>query len=134
MIDAEGLAQGAVEALLEDEALRGDLTDDGFAPLLEWATGALSVAATGAAAAGDEAAARARMDASARAIKDIVTTVASAAADGGRDGVMRLLREPLLKADLATRLRVAAVGLRLGDDPDANAAMLARALRGLRPS
>lgn len=40
MEDAESLAQGAVERLSEDESLRGDLTDDGFSPLLDWAANA----------------------------------------------------------------------------------------------
>ncbi|MCX6024137.1 MAG: hypothetical protein NTZ05_20875 [Chloroflexi bacterium] len=39
MTMGDELAQAAAEALAEDEALRGDLTDDGFLPVLTWATG-----------------------------------------------------------------------------------------------
>lgn len=46
MEDAQQLAQGAVEQLSEDESLRGDLTDDGFDPLLQWATNAAIAYAT----------------------------------------------------------------------------------------
>jgi len=38
--DVESLAQGVVERLSEDEALRGNLTDEGFGPLLQWAVDA----------------------------------------------------------------------------------------------
>ena len=40
MSNGEDLARGAVEQLSEDESLRGDLTDDGFSPLLQWASDA----------------------------------------------------------------------------------------------
>src|SRR6185437_14729151 len=33
----DGLANAAIERLAEDESLRGDLTDDGFLPLQNWA-------------------------------------------------------------------------------------------------
>ena len=47
MSAAESLAQGAVERLLENESLRGDLTDAGFAPIVDWATTTLIAAARG---------------------------------------------------------------------------------------
>lgn len=37
MATVERLAEAAVAALLEDETLRGDLTDAGFGPVIEWA-------------------------------------------------------------------------------------------------
>src|SRR5947209_8360225 len=40
MAETEELARSAVERLSEDEALRGDLSDVGFGPLLEWAIAA----------------------------------------------------------------------------------------------
>lgn len=38
MATPEGLAERAVGALLDDETLRGDLTDEGFGPVIEWAS------------------------------------------------------------------------------------------------
>ncbi|MDP9372427.1 MAG: hypothetical protein M3Q65_08250 [Chloroflexota bacterium] len=134
MVDAETLARGAVEALLDDESLRGDLTDDGFGPLLAWATGALTADAREiAASAADETAARARMVEAGRAVKAVLTAAVEAAQSEGRDDLQALLRQPLLAGNGDARTRVARAGLQFGDDPDANAALLARALRGRRP-
>lgn len=36
-VSPDDLANSAIERLAEDEALRGDLTDDGFLPLQNWA-------------------------------------------------------------------------------------------------
>jgi hypothetical protein len=58
---------------------------------------------------------------------------AQAAQGGTPEDLRALLREAPLARDPEARARVAAIGLRLGDDADANAARLARALRGLRP-
>lgn len=38
--NADDLAKAIVEPLSEDEQVRGDLTDDGFGPLLQWAVDA----------------------------------------------------------------------------------------------
>ena len=131
MADTEALAQGAVEALLQDESLRGDLTDEGFEPLLGWATDALTAVAEGLAATAEgDAAAYARMAIAGRAVRGVVAAAVRAAQDGDLEP---LLAEPLLARDPEDRARVASAGLHLGADPDANATLLARALAGLRP-
>lgn len=135
MADAMALAQGAVEALLDDEALRGDLSDDGFGPLVEWGTNALKAAAeeiVQSPDAEDETAAEARMAAAGAAVKGVIAAAVQAAQGQTHDDLEALLREPPLERNLLARTRVAMVGMRLGDDPDVNAARIARALEGLR--
>lgn len=133
MTDTAALARRAVEALLENESLRGDLSDDGFGPLLNWATGALTATAREAGHAPDAAAATARLDEAEEQVRGLLAAAVRAAQSHSRDDLLALLREPLLQRNTPARLRVALVGLRLGDDPDANAARLARALAGLHP-
>ncbi len=132
MADTAALAQGAVETLLEDERLRGDLSDEGFGPLLDWATRALTAAGEVARGASEEAA-RARMAEVAEQVRGALAAAVQAAEGHSRDDLRALLREPLLQRSVPAQLRVATLGLRLGDDPDANAARLARALGGLYP-
>lgn len=131
MADTTNLAQGAVEALLDDEALRGELTDDGFGPLLTWATTLLTALARELAATPLPQAQR-RMAAAGQAVKRVVAAAVEAAQHPTRDRLRALQAEPLLKGDEAARARVARAGLSLGDDADANAVRLARALKGLR--
>jgi hypothetical protein len=130
MADAEALAQGAVERLLENESLRGDLTDAGYAPVSEWATNALMAAAQGAAQRPDEEA-QARMDEAESAAKRIVGEVVQAAQQHTRAAIQDLMNDPAVARDLTSRLRLAANGWRLGDDADANAIRLIKALRGV---
>lgn len=130
MADTAALAQGAVERLLEDERLRGDLTDDGFNPLLTWATNALTGAAR--AAAGDTGDAAARMAEAEETTKRLVGAVVRAAQEHSREAVGDLQNDPAVARDLRARLRVIANGWRLGDDADANAIRLTRALGELR--
>jgi hypothetical protein len=130
MADAEALAQGAVERLTENESLRGDLTDTGYLPVSEWATNALMAAAQRAAQRPDEEA-QARMDEAESAAKRLVAEVVQAAQQHARDDVLALMNDPAVARDLTSRLRIAANGWRLGDDADANAIRLIRALRGV---
>lgn len=132
MPDAESLAQGAVERLLENESLRGELTDDGFGPIVEWASNALIGAAQDVADA-PEATAQARMDDAETATRRIVEEVVDAAQRHTRAEVLTLMNDPAIARDLRARLRIAANGWRLGDDRDANAIRLIKALRGVQP-
>lgn len=132
MADAENLAQGAVERLVENESLRGDLTDSGFGPIVEWASNAL-IGAAQAATNESEETAQARMDEAETATKRIIAAVVDAAQRHTRAEVLALLNDPLVARDLGARLRIAANGWRLGDDSDANAIRLIRALRGVQP-
>lgn len=128
MPDTAALAQGAVERLLEDERLRGDLTDDGFNPLLTWATAALTSAAQGA----TDDTATARMAEAEATTKRLVGAVVRAAQEHSHAAIGELQNDPAVARDLRTRLRVIANGWRLGDDADANAIRLARTLAELR--
>jgi hypothetical protein len=130
MADGAALAQGAVERLVEDERLRGDLTDDGFNPLIEWGTAALTEAARGVTAAPDDVA-EARLAEAEGTTKRLIEAVVRAAQEGSREAVRALMDDPAVARHPRTRLRVIANGWRLGDDPDANAIRLAGTLREL---
>ena len=130
MADAAALAQGSVERLVENERLRGDLTDDGFNPLLTWATDALTAAAQGMVDAPDDAAS-ARMAEAEETTKRLIGAVVHAAQEQSREAVRALMDDPAVAGHLRTRLRVIANGWRLGDDPDANAIRLTGTLREL---
>lgn len=132
MADAESLAQGAVERLIENETLRGDLGDLGFSPIVDWASNAL-IGAAQATAGADDAAAQTRMDEAETATKRIVEGVVDAAQRHTRAEVRALMNDPAIARDPRARLRLAANGWRLGDDIDANAVRLIRALRGVQP-
>ncbi|HEX5501917.1 MAG TPA: hypothetical protein VFW96_04810 [Thermomicrobiales bacterium] len=130
MADAEALAQGAAERLLEDETLRGDLTDEGYGPLLDWATNAITAAAERVATAPD---AERRMADAGAAVKATLQAAVQAAQGHARADSRALVRDPLVARGPFTRARVAAVAYRLGADADRNAIRLARALREVRP-
>lgn len=130
MADAESLAQSAVERLTEDEALRGDLTDAGFSPIIEWATNALLKAAQDAANQSDDTA-QTQMDQAESNIKRLIGGVIEAAQQPGKDTVTMLMNDPTVASDSTTRQRLAANGWRLGADVDANAQRLTKALRGI---
>jgi hypothetical protein len=133
MDEGMALAQGAVERLSEDEALRGDLTDEGAKAVLDWATNALIAAAGEIAKEPDEQARGARMDAAEEAVRRVAKLLVRAAERHQRGDVMALVNDPLVVGSFAVRLRLGALGLRLGDDSDRNAIRLAGALRGVRP-
>jgi len=130
MAAAAALAQGAVERLLENERLRGDLTDDGFNPLIAWGTDALAEAAQGVTAVPDDTA-TARMAEAEETTKRLIEAVVRAAQEHSREAVRALMDDPAIAGHPRTRLRVIANGWRLGDDPDANAIRLAGTLREL---
>jgi hypothetical protein len=133
MGDGMALAQGAVERLYEDEALRGDLTDEGAKAILDWASGALIASAEEIAQDADEQARATRMDAAEEAVRRVAKLLVRAAERHERDDVRALAGDPLVSENLGARLRLAANGWRLGDDLDRNAIRLAGALRGVRP-
>lgn len=128
MADAAALAQSAAETLLGDETLRGDLTDDGFGPLLDWALAALKAAAARAAALPD-AEAEAQMSAATERVRATLEAAVQAAQGHTRADLLALLRAPLPALSGRTRSLLALAGFRLGDDADANAVRLAKVLR-----
>lgn len=132
MADAESLAQSAAELLMDDESLRGDLTDVGYGPVLDWATNALSDAAERIAKLPDTEA-QAKMDAASDQVKQLIQAVVQAAEQHTRADVLALFNDPLLAHNFRARTRVMARGVRLGADADDNAVQLARALRDVHP-
>jgi hypothetical protein len=113
--NAESLAQQAAERLSEDEALRGNLTDDGFEPLLNWAVEAvIAYARTLESDTPEEA-----MDAYATRIKGVIQEVVASAEAGKLDDPDALLNFELAQPK---PLRKKLEHLKLKkDDPDANA-------------
>jgi nucleoside-diphosphate-sugar epimerase len=94
MAEVKVLAERAVGALLDDETLRGDLSDDGFNPLLDWATNALTAAAQQVADAPDAEARFRRLNV------DATAELARAAA---RAGARRLVFASSVKAAASSR-------------------------------
>ena len=131
MVDGTALAQGAYELLADDESLRGNLTDAGFGPLLDWAAATLMAAAeqlTGA----TDAQAQTRMEETGRAVKAAVAMAVATAEQPTRQQVAALARQPLVAERLGPNAPARLAALRLGRDADANAASLADALQGGR--
>jgi hypothetical protein len=86
--------------ILEDERLRGDLTDDEFQPLLDWAMAAADGLAASTAGQPDEQADR-RLDGGLRAIKEAVAAAGDAIAAYAEHDVARL-RKALADAGIVT--------------------------------
>lgn len=131
MSNARDVARDVVEQLLDDERLRGELSDDGYGPLLDWATVTLIAAAEDAVALRPEDA-KLRMEAARDAVRTTMAAVVFAACSRSQRATLSLLRDKLVASNPLVRSRIAFSGFRLGDDHDANAARLARALRGAR--
>ncbi len=110
MANADDLARGVVEQLSEDETLRGDLTDDGFNPLLEWATNsAIAYAKT----LPQDAKADEAMQTYGGRLKGVIQSVV-AAADAGKIGEVSELLD-FQMADV-TQTRQKLVALKLASD------------------
>ena len=101
-------AKPAVERLSEDESLRGDLSDVGFGPLLDWAVAAVEAYAP--LAADSDA-----LDAYTARIKGVVQAAVQAAQDSNLDDP-----QALLDFDPSDREKTLAAlkAVTFGDDPD----------------
>lgn len=126
--DAKALGDAAMERLAEDEALRGDLTDDGFLPLQAWAFARLERIAVAAVRYPHPAK---MMDAATEMIRAFVGDAVYAAQNGDAAALAALAA--LIRPRIVPRERVAAVqaalqSLPLTADPDANAQAIAAAL------
>lgn len=132
MTSARDAAREVVEQLLEDERLRGDLSDDGYGPLLDWATATLIAVAEEVTVLSPERAKR-QLEVARDAVRATMEAVVSAASSVSRPATLALLRDRVVASNPLVRSRIAFSGFRLGHDRDANAARLARALRGARP-
>jgi hypothetical protein len=125
MAAAEEWVRGAMERLSEDEALRGDLSDQGFGPLLDWGMAAVQACAAKVteAGAGEKYADR---------IRDVIREAVQAAEAGKVEEPGALLLEGAAPKEETAR---ALKGLRLGEDPDANAVQIAAVLQeALKPA
>ena len=117
MPDATDPTRAAAERLMADESLGGDLTDDGFGPLLTWGLAALRTFA----ARTPDPAAVGRYGEVVRGVLAAAVTAAETGKVAAPANLLAFLPDPSAAAPLAQ--------LRLGDDPDENAARLASALR-----
>jgi hypothetical protein len=93
--DLSGRQERAAGRLLDDERLRGDLTDDEFQPLLDWAMAQAERLVDSTAGDSDEVAER-RIDAGLSAVRDTVRAageVVSAYAEGDRERLTGALRD-----------------------------------------
>ena len=124
-MDAEARAQRAVERLSEDEALRRDLTDSGFGPVLDWAT---AQATRLAAEAPDAETFEARFE----ALRALGRAIGEAASTRSTAGLSEQLGAALGEKDAAAA-RGALSGIALGEDTDANARAIVDALGGVPP-
>ncbi len=122
MEDAESLAQSVAERLSEDEALRGDLTDEGFGPLLNWATEAAIAYASNLKSDKPEEA----MDTYGSRLKGVMQEVVAAADAGKIDNPAPLLDFEMAQPD-AARQKLANLKLE-ASSPDANAIEITKIL------
>ena len=119
----------AAERLLEDERLRGNLTDDEFQPLLDWALAAVDGVAIQTSRASDDTA-ETRVDAAVAAVRQILVAIDRAIGERellSRDEFAARLSEatdalapPLVQnqALAAVRARVAEAVDRIADEKD----------------
>ena len=121
----EELANAAIERLAEDEALRGDLTDDGYMPLQAWAFDQLTRLTHEVAQVPDPAAA---MDAASTAVRETLAAAVAAAESGHLADLTKWVQPPVIADHAVPAVREAIQQLALGVDADANASAIAAAL------
>lgn len=108
-------AERAVERILDDEALRGDLEDAGYGPLLSVVTKLADA----------RAASFPTTDALYAASRQLLATAVAAASDGNANPLASAVH-PLLTSEEEAAFRAQLP--RLGADPNQNAPAIARAL------
>lgn len=125
--DAESLGTAAIERFAEDEALRGDLTDDGWMPLQTWAFGRLRDVATDAARYPQ---ADLAMDGLSEGLRVFTRDAVYAAQNGDAGDLAAQVRPRIVRRERVGAVQSALRSLPLTDDPDANAIAIAAALGG----
>jgi hypothetical protein len=123
----------AAGRILEDEALRGDLADDEFQPLLDWALVEADRAAASTEGLGD-AEADARIDQRLQVVRELVRAASAAvAAHAEGDAARRASELAFIGTTVGAGRRFKALARRLDAAPDLPgpeiAALIARALR-----
>jgi len=121
----DDLANPAIERLAEDEALRGDLTDDGFMPLQNWAFARLQHIAHETAHHPDPQAA---MDGSASQIRAFVRAAVQAAEHGDLGDLPDQIKPRIVLAKDVPAVVDALHHITFTKDADANAQAIATAL------
>ncbi|TAK31337.1 MAG: hypothetical protein EPO21_17730 [Chloroflexota bacterium] len=126
-MDVELMAQTATETLIEDEALRGDLTDWEYQPLLDWAVARIAHCATQAA---DQEDPRAYLDACIDGVRQILRAVGEALADRDASPIADAVSSPAVDAADVGAVRARLAELTLSDDNEMNARQIVEALSG----
>jgi hypothetical protein len=121
----DDLANMAIERLAEDERLRGDLTDDGYQPLQDWAVARLQRVAHEASHHPD---AQAAMDGFAAQIRDFVLAAVQSAEDGALGDLPGQVRPRVVLRKDVPHVVDALRRITFTDDADANAKAIAAAL------
>jgi hypothetical protein len=124
-ISPDDLANAAIERLAEDEALRGDLTDDGFLPLQNWAFARLQRIAHEAAHHPDPQAA---MDGHTSQIRSFVQAAVQAAESKDLGDLTDQVKPRIVLAKDVSTVVDALRRIAFIDDADANAKAIAAAL------
>lgn len=119
MAEEVDLARSAVERLSEDEALRGDLSDFGFGPLLDWGVAAATAYA-------DQATDASQMEQYTARLRGVIRAAVEAAEAARLDDPAALLD---FETDQKEKLQAALQALALSDDPDGNAEQIAAILQ-----
>jgi hypothetical protein len=119
------LAQPALDRLAEDEALRGELTDDGFMPLLDWLSRLTTSAARRAA---NEPEPEATMEQVADTALRLGRAIVRAAERADASGLAGALAPPLLTPGMAARATAALPPLAPDATPDERTQALVAAL------
>lgn len=125
-IAPETLANPAIERLAEDESLRGDLTDDGYGPLQQWAFDRLTRVAHEAA---HHPAPQAAMDGFATQIRAFVSDAVQAAQAGKLGDLTSDVKPRVVLKQDAPAVVAALQKITFTQDADANAQAIATALR-----
>jgi hypothetical protein len=126
-VSPDDLANPAIERLAEDESLRGDLTDDGFLPLQNWAFARLQRIAHEAAHHPDPQAA---MDGYTAQIRDFMQAAVQAAESGDLGTLPDLVKPRVVLAKDVPSVVAALRAIAFSKDADANAQAIAAALPG----
>jgi hypothetical protein len=124
-VSPDDLANAAIERLAEDEALRGDLTDDGLLPLQNWAFARLQRIAHEAAHHPDPQGA---MDGYTTQIRDFVRAAVQAAENGDLGDLPDLVKPRVVLARDVPTVVEALRKVAFTKDADANAEAIAATL------
>jgi hypothetical protein len=116
--EEERLWERIVEALLSDERLRGDLTDEAFKPLLDWAIATAGRCARDALITPDPGAHAAACQ---TVLRQLLVAASRMAAGGKRGELARLVGPPLFASATAEAVRSRLTVLSPTSDPEANA-------------